>query len=176
MIAQPGPVQTNYIRYMGAAQPGMPGSAVAKSTDTRINETAAGVGFGLAVCQGNTDRGALLGCPSGRQFIGVTIADTTLPNVGLPGPDEYQLGDNMAITNLGDWWVPVGDTPSVEPGIEAVYFDAVTGILTPTPTSDTIKIEGARWMTSTKTYIRPTDGVEIAVAMVRLSLIAGNSE
>jgi hypothetical protein len=176
MVAQPGPVQTAYIRYMGAAQPGMPGSAAENNTDTRICETSTGIGFGLAVCQGNTDRGALLGCPSGRQFIGITIEDVTLPNLGPPGPDQYQLGDNMAVANLGDWWVPVIDSPSVAPGVDAVYFDATTGILTASPTSNTVKIEGARWQTSTQTYIRPTDGVEIAVAIVRLSLIAGNSE
>lgn len=152
----PGPVQSTYIRYLLPAENGMLASSVNWAADTKICETVAGIGFGLAVSQGSADRGAILG---GTAFVGITRKDITLPNVSTPGPDIYQRYDNMGVLTMGDLWVVAEG--AVVAG-EAVYYNTTTGAL---GHSGGTKIEDARWMTS---------AAGGALAVVRLGNIAGN--
>jgi hypothetical protein len=138
-MLQPAPIQTTYTRYLLPAQNGMLASAVNWTADTRIVETAAGIGFGLAVSQGVADAGCIIG---GSAFVGVTRADQTLPQAGsITTIDVYQQYDNAGIFVSGDIWVNC--YASVTPAT-AVVFEAATGKLGIAGTS----IPDARWMTT----------------------------
>jgi len=153
----PSPVQTSYSRYLTVAQNGMKASAINWTVDTRIVETSAGIGFGLAVSQGSvSDRGCILG---GSAFVGVTHVDITLPASTQLTVDKYAHYDNAAIMVTGDLWVVTED--AVTAG-EAVYYNTSTGQL---GHSGGTVIEDARWMTSADA---------LGLAVVRIGNIAGN--
>ncbi len=153
----PAAVQSTYIRYLTVAQVGMLASEINWSADTRIAETAAGIGFGLAVSQGTNDKGCILG---GSAFVGVTRADPTLPQAaGLTTVDKYAQYDNVGVLVTGDLWV-VPDNAVVAG--EAVYYSTTTGHL---GHSGGTVIEDARWMTTAAAG---------ALAVVRIGNIAGN--
>jgi len=91
-------VQSTYGDTMEPAVAGMSANMTNWDADTRICETAAGIGFGLACAQGTGDKGAVLGGATAT-FVGVSVKDITLINaVG----DEYQQYDNMGVANEGD--------------------------------------------------------------------------
>lgn len=161
----PAPVQSNYIRYLVPAQNGMLASEINFTADTRVVETAAGIGFGLAVSQGTGDRGCVLG---GTAFVGVTRADPTLAQASsITVVDHYQQYDNAGILVTGDLWVvPQG---AVTAG-EAVYYNYTTGQL---GLSGGTVIEDARWMTTSATFTT-TAGASVVLAVVRIGNIAGN--
>jgi hypothetical protein len=142
-MLQPAPVQPTYTRYITPAQNGILASAVPWAADTRIVETAAGIGFGLAVSQGVADDGCIIG---GAAFVGITRADPTLPRADLspatsPAIDAYSRYDNAGILTMGDIWVNC--YASVTPAT-AVVFEVATGKLGIAGTS----ITHARWMTT----------------------------
>jgi hypothetical protein len=138
-MLQPGPVQSTYIRYLLPAQNGMLASSVNWAADTKQVETAAGIGFGLAVSQGVADQGIVIG---GSAFVGVTRADITLPQAsGITVVDTYLQYDNAGVLTMGDIWVNC--YASVTPAT-AVVFEAATGKLGIAGTS----IAHGRWMTT----------------------------
>lgn len=145
----PAPVQTTYTQYINIAQNGMPASMHGVDCDTRIFEDESvglvGIGFGLGVCQGANDKGARMGIMSGREFVGVTRADSTLPNIAAGFTDTYANGENMNIQVRGDIWVIVygNVTPAT-----AVIVDAATGKFALTGGTS---IPNARWMTTATT-------------------------
>lgn len=132
-------VQSAYTENIPAGLPGMLAFNQPAMVDTRICETAAGIGFGLAVGQGTDDKGAVLGGAL-ADFVGITVRDVTLP-VGQT--DKYAQYNNMAVLSEGDIWVTVG--ADVDAG-DVVHYDATTGVLTNTGGSG--PIVGARYMTS----------------------------
>jgi hypothetical protein len=133
----PAPVQTTYTRYQPPLQNGMIASSNPWAADTRIVETAAGIGFGLAVSQGVNDRGCVIG---GSNFVGITRADQTLPQAGgITVVDTYLQNDNAGIFTMGD--IAVFCYAAVTAGA-AVTFDPATG--KPGPAGTTIT--HARWM------------------------------
>jgi hypothetical protein len=158
----PAPVQTTYTRYQLPAQNGMLASMVNWAADTRIVETAGGIGFGLAVSQGAlSDKGCIIG---GTAFVGITRADPTIARADLyPAPsmgiDIYPQYDNAGVLTMGDLWVFTDN--AVIPG-EAVYYSSTTGRL---GHSGGTVIEDARWMTTAAAG---------GLAVVRLGNIAGN--
>ena len=152
----PSPVQSSYTQYMTPAQVGMLASEINFVADTRIVETAAGIGFGLAVSQGTNDRGCILG---GTAFVGLTRADPTLPRSESLTLDKYARYDNAGILASGDLWVFTED--AIVAG-EAVYYNTTTGQL---GSSGGTVIEDARWMTSAAAG---------ELAVVRIGNIAGN--
>jgi hypothetical protein len=153
----PSPVQSTYIRYLTPAQNGMLASEVNWAADTRIVETSAGIGFGLAVSQGTADNGCILG---GTAFVGITRADPTLAQAaGLTTVDKYARYDNAGILTMGDLWVVVEFNVSAG---DAVYYNATTGQL---GLSGGTIIEDARWMTTASAG---------SLAVVRLGNIAGS--
>jgi len=136
-------VQTTYSENQAIALPGMPADAD-YSADTRICETVAGIGFGVAVSQGSADKGALIGAAAAANFVGVTIADKTVANDG--GADGYNQYDNMGVMYRGTIWIQVGG--NVADGEDAT-FNSTTGVLSSAATSGTqFAIAGARWMTT----------------------------
>lgn len=131
-------VQTTYSENQAIAFPGMPADHD-HSIDTRICETAAGIGFGVAVSQGTADKGALIGGASAAVFVGVTVKDITVTD------DEYAQYDNMGVMYRGTIWVTVGG--DVTAGGD-VTFASTTGVLSSAAAGGTqFTIAGARWMT-----------------------------
>lgn len=135
----PSPVQSTYTRYMEPAQVGMLASAINFTADTRIVETSAGIGFGLAVSQGTNDRGCILG---GSAFVGVTRADPTLPRSESLTLDKYAQYDNAGILVQGDIWVQTEDAVVAD---QAVYYNTSDGKF---GHSGGTVIEDAKWMTT----------------------------
>jgi hypothetical protein len=133
------PVQTAYTRYILPAQNGMLASEVNWAADTRIVETAAGIGFGLAVSQGVEDQGCILG---GSAFVGITRADPTIARSESIPVDKYPQYDNAGVLVTGDLWViPSSAVAPTDP----VHYNTTTGRLS---ASGGTAITQARWMTS----------------------------
>jgi hypothetical protein len=96
---------------------------------TRLCETTAGIGFGLAVSYGTqSDEGAILG---GTNFLGISVRDITLNRVPIDplsltlsenNPvDTYLQRMNMGVMTRGHIWVRAGG-PAAPGG--ALFFDA----------------------------------------------------
>lgn len=136
-------VQSTYSENQAAAYAGMIADMSTADVDSRNCETAAGIGFGLAVGQGSADKGVVLGASGAAVFVGISVRDITLVNdVG----DEYQENDIVGVLTRGDIWVTAGG--QVAPGND-VTFASTTGVLSSTGTSGSqFAIAGARWMTS----------------------------
>ena len=145
-MLQPAPLQTVYTRYLGVGQNGMLADETVWAADTRTVETAAGIGFGLAVSQGTNDKGCIIG---GAAFVGVTRADPTLARADLSVPgtstvvglDLYAQNELAGVLTMGDIWVNC--YASVTPAT-TVVFSATTGQLGVAGTT----ITHARWMTT----------------------------
>jgi len=73
---------------------GMIADEVEHSVTTRLCETTAGIGFGLAVSQGTGVKGCILG---GSAFIGVTVRDIALSL----SPGEGRRGDAGVVGRIG---------------------------------------------------------------------------
>jgi hypothetical protein len=163
----PAPVQTTYTQYVNVGQNGMPATMTGWDVDTRIFEDQAsplaGIGFGLAVCQGAADKGCRLGLMSGRLFVGITRAVQTLASLGpVPIPaDTYWNGDNVNVHVRGDIWVIVGNNVTAD---AAVYCNTATGQLGASGITNAGQITNARWQTTA------TSG---NLAVVRLGFLAG---
>src|SRR3982751_4507359 len=95
-------IQTTYSQTIRPGLPGMPATTHGYNADTRIVETAAGIGFGLAVSQGTADKGAVLG---GAAPVGVSIRDVTLVHSAAADLDKYVDNENMSVMVDGDIWV-----------------------------------------------------------------------
>jgi hypothetical protein len=135
-------VQTAYSENIRKAVAGMIANMTTYNIDTRINETEAGIGFGLAVGKGTADKGAVIG-GAANTFLGVTVRDVTLVE---EDEDKYPHRSNMAVLTMGDIWVTVGG--NVADG-ENVTFNTTTGVLSSIAADGSnIAITGARWMTT----------------------------
>src|SRR4029077_13952388 len=94
-----------------AGLPGMIADETRASVLTRQCETAAGIGYGLAVSQGARDTGAVIG--GGANFIGLTVRDVTVDQIpldplysggGFP-VDIYPQYKDMGVMTTGHMWV-----------------------------------------------------------------------
>jgi hypothetical protein len=83
----PPVLQSTYGEDIGVGVEGALASMNNWDADTRIVETAAGIGFGKAVSRGSGERGVVLG---GSQFAGISIRDIAQPASSSADPDEYQ--------------------------------------------------------------------------------------
>jgi hypothetical protein len=166
----PLPLQTTYQQYETVAQVGMPASMTGWDADNRIAEDlGSGIPFGRAVCQGTaSDKAATLGQLSGGEFIGITMADDTLPLSTTRPVDTFEDTDNMAVLVRGDIWVaPVG---TVAAGAQ-VYYNSVTGQLGPSGISNAVLITHGRWETSSPNTSQPLVNFN-GLAVVRLGASA----
>jgi hypothetical protein len=127
--------QTSYTPTIRPAVAGMPGTMHGYNADSRICETVAGIGFGLAVSQGTGDKGAILG---GSAPVGASLRDITLIHA-LAQQDMYSQLENMGVLVDGDIWVQV--STAVTPAT-AVTYDPATGIFAATGTA----FPRARWI------------------------------
>jgi len=129
-------VQSTYSRTLVAGTAGQPATMSGWDADTKICETVAGIGFGLAVSQGSAANGVTLG---GAAFVGVSLRDVTLPPSQT---DKYIQTQNMSVFVRGDIWVNVEDDVAI--GHE-VKYDATTGQMGHTGGT---AVPNARWMTA----------------------------
>jgi hypothetical protein len=127
-------VQSTYSERIDKARAGMIGGSDF-NTRTGVVETAAGIGFGLAVSQGAGDQGIILG---GSAFVGITVRDVA---VGAEGT-KYNQYVNAGFLTRGQIWVTV--VSAVVAGA-AVHYDTSTGAL---DDSTGTAIPGARFVTS----------------------------
>jgi hypothetical protein len=148
----PAPLQTTYIQYEPVAQLGTVATMANFNVDARIADDVAGtgIGFGIAVCQGGThgDKSVAVGETSGSVFVGITLADPTLPNLAgiVAGQftDKYGDGDNCSVLTFGDVWVAPATAVAI--GTQG-YFNSVTGALGNSGISNAVAIAGSRWET-----------------------------
>lgn len=137
-------VQTVYNERMAKAAAGMRANMTNDNVVTRICETVAGIGFGLAVSQGAGDKGAVLG--GADSFNGISVRDVTVMPAADGTTDKYRRYANMSVMTLGDIWVKAKGTVNAD---DPVYWDATTGELSATDTTDSVgPVAGARWKTS----------------------------
>jgi len=123
-------VQTSYAPQQRAGIVGMLVNQVPHTVRSMTVETAAGIGFGLAVSQGSRDGGCIL---AGSAFVGLSVRDVTLglapvdPLSDTPNTlDTYGVYTEAAIMTRGDMWVaPQG---AVAAG-NSVYYNTTTGKL-----------------------------------------------
>jgi len=133
-------VQSTYGDTMEPAVAGMAANMTNWDADTRIVETPAGIGFGLACGQGSADKGVILGSTLAN-FVGVSWRDVT--QVNDTSADKYAQYRNASIVNEGDIWVQTSVATSPT---DVVHYDATTGIFAISGGSG--PIVGARWMKS----------------------------
>lgn len=138
------PVQTTYPTTMPPGLPGQPATMVSWDADTRVVELpAGGIGFGLAVSKGTSDRGIVLG--GAAKFAGVTYRDITALG---PIVDVYPQYQNAGVCVRGDIWVLVKAAVVAGTGVN---YDNTTGQLGAATGAGATAIAGAVWMTSQST-------------------------
>jgi hypothetical protein len=114
-------VQSTYPDTQAVAYPGMPATMHGWDADSLFVETSAGIGFGLAVSKGTSEKGVVIG---GTAFVGVTFRDITLIQRVGGTVDLYRQRDLAGICVRGDIWVNV--TTAVARG-DPVLYNATTG-------------------------------------------------
>lgn len=114
-------VQPSYATSLAVGLAGMPADMSTWDGDSMLVETAAGIGFGLAVSSGSAENGVVLG---GTVFRGVTIRDITLVTPAGGTVDKYQQYDLAGVMIRGDIWVNV--ITAVTPASPVIY-NASTG-------------------------------------------------
>jgi hypothetical protein len=130
-------VQSTYQENLDAARAGLlAGSDF--NADTGICETAAGIGFGLAVGQGAADKGVVLGGALAI-FRGIAVRDVALG----AEVEKYPQYANVGVITRGKVWVLVA--ADVAPN-DPVHYVSATGAFT--NTGDIGPILGARYVTS----------------------------
>jgi hypothetical protein len=136
--------QNSYSETIRPAVAGMVANMTNADADSRVVETASGIGFGLAVGQGTAAKGAVLGAAAAAGFVGISVRDVVLdPADG----DTYRQGAGITVLTEGDIWVLTGGAVAV--GAD-VTFDAATGVLSSAAAgAGQFAIAGARWMTAT---------------------------
>lgn len=131
-------VQQTYRPQIAPAYVGMIADMSLSSVQTRLCETVAGIGFGLAVGQGANTKGAVIG---GSNFVGISVRDVTLDRVALnplnTGPlvaaDTYPQYSNMAVMSQGRIWVSADS--DVAPG-DSLFYNTTTGVLSNSASGD----------------------------------------
>ena len=137
-------VQTDYNANLAPAVAGAQATMVPATIISRNVEDADGIGFGVAVSQGDGDKGVTEG---GAEFVGITLLDRSAAGEG----DTFRQGDSARVMTKGDIWVAAA--AAVAAG-DAVYVTAA-GAFTNDGGDDgdgnpeNAQINGARWDTST---------------------------
>ena len=150
-------VQDRYRAGIVPAVLGMVADMAGSEVDTRQCETAAGIGFGVAVSQGTADNGAIVG---GSAFIGISVRDVTLDGAPIDvnsatraTVDMYPQYANMGVLNRGHIWVEAQS--NVVAG-QALFYDTTSG-----------KFAGSASGSAARGYIdftqQPADGQNIVI-------------
>jgi len=124
-------VQTDYAPQIRPGVVGLIVDQVESSKQSWLVETAAGIGFGLAVSQGSGDQGCVIG---GTKFVGITERSVVLglapidPLSSTQGTvDVYPQRTNASVMSRGHMWVQAGANVTAN---DTVYYSGTTGQLT----------------------------------------------
>jgi hypothetical protein len=112
--------QATYPTTMPIGLPGQSASMVNHNEVTKLCDTVAGIGFGLAVTRNaaNKNKGVVLGGALAG-FIGISLVD-----VAVMVADKYSQHENMAVKTTGDIFALAKE--AVAAG-DPVYYDTATG-------------------------------------------------
>jgi len=116
--------QTSYTKNIGKALPGLIYALHPSKIDSRAVETAAGIGFGVAVSRGtDKDNQVIVG---GTDFFGITVRSLEREGVYGTGLTQYDQKETAGLLREGYIWAicPAGCTPG-----QPVKYDDTTGVL-----------------------------------------------
>ena len=136
------PLQTAYTARILPAYEGMVADSREHEIESRIVETAAGIGFGKVVVVGTSDQQVRISEAS-RAFVGISEATHQSELGGLS--DLYPQYANIPIMRYGMIWVLA--SVAVAPG-QPAYFVPATGVLTNVTSGNTL-IPGGTFESST---------------------------
>lgn len=111
---------TIYKKEMDAGVAGAIATTENKDIVSRTVETAAGIGFGLAVVQGVNNKGVRLATTGDTKILGVTVLDRTAGDL-ING--KFQQHESARVMTKGTIWVQV--TEAVKAG-DDVAVDLAT--------------------------------------------------
>lgn len=129
-------IQTDYNATLAPAVAGAQATMVPATIISRNVEDADGIGFGVAVSQGDGDKGVTAG---GAEFVGITLLDRSAAGEG----DTFRQGDSARVMTKGDIWVEAAGAVNAGDGVavNAAGAFSAAGV-------EDDAIPGARWDTS----------------------------
>lgn len=137
-------VQTSYSLDQPLAYAGLVYAQAPKDILSLKVETAAGIGFGLAVSRGtDPDTQAVIG---GAAFIGVTVRELNREGAANTGAIEYAEKETAGVLRDGYIWAtcPTGCVPG-----DSVNYNDTTGVLdSGAAGAGETDIAGATWETT----------------------------
>jgi hypothetical protein len=137
-------VQTTYAATLAPAVAGAQATMIPATLISRNVETAAGLGFGVAVAQGATDKGIVAFGGAANKYVGITLLDRSARGT-TANPDFFAQRESARVMTKGDIWVQA--SVQVAAG-DPVYLVAATGLFTNVSTSNVL-VPNARFDTST---------------------------
>lgn len=137
-------VQTNYAATLAPGVVGAQATMLPATIISRNVEPAAGIGFGVAVAQGTTDKGIVAFGGSANKYVGITMLDRSAVGT-TAAPDSFAQRTSARVMTKGDVWVNA--SVQVAAG-DPVYLVAATGLFTNVSTSNVL-VPNARFDTST---------------------------
>lgn len=137
-------VQTTYNATLAPGVVGAQATMLPATIISRNVEPVAGLGFGVAVAQGTTDKGIVAFGGAANKYVGITMLDRS--TVGTASaPDAFPQRASARVMTIGDIWVQA--SVQVAAG-DQVYLVAATGLFTNVSTSNVL-VPNARFDTST---------------------------
>lgn len=131
-------LQTNYPSTQPAAVAGLQATMIPATIISRTVETAAGIGFGVAVEQGTADKGCAI-------FDGGTVLGITVLDRGATGENEYAENESARVMTKGDVWVVCATGCSAG---DAVWVRPSNADFQDSNANSAVQIANARWETS----------------------------
>ncbi|WP_420465608.1 structural cement protein Gp24 [Panacagrimonas sp.] len=133
-------VQSTYREEILEAVAGQIADMTPATLMSRTVETAAGIGFGIAVEQGTADKGCILF--DGGTVLGVTVRERSLD---ANDPDEFAQYAEARVMTKGTVWVVC--TSGCSAG-DAVWVRPSNNTFQDDNSNSAVQIAGARWDTS----------------------------
>ena len=137
-------VQTTYATTLNPGVAGAQATMLPATIISRNVEPANGLGFGVAVAQGTTDKGIVAFGGAANKFVGITMLDRSAIGT-TAAPDSFAQRSSARVMTVGDIWVQA--SVQVSAG-DPVYLVAATGLFTNVSTSN-VAVPNARFDTST---------------------------
>lgn len=137
-------VQTTYNATLIPGVAGAQATMIPATLISRNVEPVAGLGFGVAVAQGATDKGIVAFGGAANKYVGITMLDRSAVGT-TAAPDAFAQRTSARVMTKGDIWVQA--SVQVAAG-DPVYLVAATGLFTNVATANTA-VPNARFDTST---------------------------
>lgn len=137
-------VQTVYPSTQPVAMAGAKATEIPATIISRDVETAAGIGFGVAVAQGVDAKGCVPFGTGATKYVGITLLDRSATGAATDA-NGFRQRSSARIMTIGDIWVNA--SVAVAAG-DPVYLVAATGLFTNVSTSNTL-VPNARFDTTT---------------------------